>query len=438
MLEFLTSGFFSLWLNTTEIQTLKSTNLSKWLTSSPIAFTFEPEVAPDPAAVAAVRLHLAAMAEAGMPVTQQGVWVQIGNQVVAEHLGRTPLSAASLTKIATTAAALTTWGTEHQFTTLVGGTAPVQNGVLQGDLVVQGSGDPLFVWEESIALANALQQAGINRITGNLVIAGDFIMNFETDPRQAGSLLKQGMNAALWNAEAAAQFATMPQGTRRPALAIDGDVEVVSIAEAQSRTRTLLIRHQSLPLSQILKAMNSFSNNAIAEVLAAQVGGSRAVAQKAAEVAGVPIDEIQLINGSGLGNENRISPRAVGAMLIAIQRDLQPQMNVGDLFSVSGQNWGVARNRSIPLGSAIKTGTLNDVSSLAGVIPTRDKGLVWFAIINVGAGNLQGLHDQQDLLLQRLQQQWGAAAAPPDQIRPGTRNEAYEQLGAPSRNQVLQ
>ncbi len=41
-------------------------------------------------------------------------------------------------------------------------------------------------------------------------------------------------------------------------------------------------------------------------------------------------------------------------------------------------------NRSIALGTTIKTGTLNTVSALAGVIPARDRGQVWFAIINHG------------------------------------------------------
>ena len=43
----------------------------------------------------------------------------------------------------------------------------------------------------------------------------------------------------------------------------------------------------------------------------------------------------------------------------------------------------------MPTATVMKTGTLNDVSALAGVMPTRDRGLVWFAIINRGT-NVSG------------------------------------------------
>jgi serine-type D-Ala-D-Ala carboxypeptidase/endopeptidase (penicillin-binding protein 4) len=264
-------------------------------------------------------------------------------------------------------------------------------------------------------------------------------MNFQVDPIMAGTLLKQGMNASLWNQEATTQYATMPGAPPRPNLTINGTVQVVSSEQAESRALVPLVRHQSLPMSQILKGMNSYSNNAMAEMLAEELGGAGAVGQKAAEAAQIPPAEIQLINGSGLGNENRISPRAVSAMLITIQRYLQSQqLNVADIFPVMGRDRGTLGRRQIPAGAAVKTGTLDDVSSLAGVIPTRDQGLVWFTVINVGTANLNTLHDQQDRLLQRLAQQWGSAPVIPEGIRPGDRgSQPTNQLGAADRNQVL-
>ncbi|NJL23588.1 MAG: D-alanyl-D-alanine carboxypeptidase [Leptolyngbyaceae cyanobacterium SM1_3_5] len=318
--------------------------------------------------------------------------MQVGNQVVAENVGTTALSAASLTKIATTLAAISTWGVDHQFETIVSATAQPQNGVVTGDLIVQGGGDPFFVWEEAIALANALQEMGVDRVTGNLVIAGNFAMNFQTDPAASGRLLRQGMNSGAWNAEASNQFARLPQGTARPNLRIDGDVRVVSLSEAQARSIVPVVRHRSLPLSQILKAMNSFSNNAMSEMLAVQLGGGAKVAQTVAQTAKVPPEEIQLINGSGLGTENRISPRAVTAMLLAIQTYLQPQqLNVADVFPVMGRDRGTLGRRQMPAGAAVKTGTLNEVSSLAGVIPSA-RGQFGLRSSIVGLQILSELH----------------------------------------------
>lgn len=425
-----------MWLGAGDVQTLRSTNLAQWLQSVPIVVAAQVQAAPDPSAVAALRLHLGAMAQMGMAVAQQGVWLQVGNQVVAENQGTTALSAASLTKIATTLAALSTWGVDHEFPTIVSATAQPQNGVIAGDLIVQGGGDPFFVWEEAIALANALQERGVDRVTGNLIIAGDFAMNFQPDPAAAGGLLKQGLNSSLWNAEANNQFATLPAGTPRPRLQIDGGVQVIPLQQAQSRSIVPLVRHRSLPLSQILKAMNSYSNNAMAEMLALQLGGGPKVGQTAASAANVPAAEIQLINGSGLGNENRISPRAVTTMLRTIQALLQPQqLNVADIFPVMGRDRGTLGRRQMPAGAVVKTGTLDDVSSLAGVIPSA-RGPVWFAIINVGTGDLQALHRQQDLLLLQVQQDWGVGALP--EIQAGDRGRLPgNQLGAASRNEKI-
>jgi serine-type D-Ala-D-Ala carboxypeptidase/endopeptidase (penicillin-binding protein 4) len=445
-------SFLSLWFGQPKVQTLQSTNLAHWLEAAVVqveavqagsvqvgAVQAGAVDAPDPLAVAIVRQNLGKLATAGMPVTRQGIWVQIDNQVVAENQGTTPLSAASLTKIATTLAVLSTWGPDRQLITVVGATGPIQNRVLQGDLVVQASGDPLFVWEEAIALANALHQAGIDRVAGNLVISGDFAMNFQVDPQRAGILLKQGMDASLWNAEAATQYAALPAGTARPDLAIAGSVEVIPLSQTMNRVITPLVRHRSLPMSQILKVMNSYSNNVMAEMLAKAVGGANAVAQKASEVAQVPIAEIQLINGSGLGEANRISPRAVSAMMIALQHDLQPlQLNVADVLPVIGRDRGTLSRRRLPIGAAVKSGTLDRVSALAGVMPTRDRGLVWFTIINEGTADLTSLHNQQDLLVQQLEQQWGSALSIPAAILPGDRDkQPSNQLGAANRNQVL-
>jgi D-alanyl-D-alanine carboxypeptidase/D-alanyl-D-alanine-endopeptidase (penicillin-binding protein 4) len=143
-------------------------------------------------------------------------------------------------------------------------------------------------------------------------------------------------------------------------------------------------------------------------MLAKSVGGAQVTSQLAAKMAGVPVAEIHMVNGSGLGVENRISPRAACAMLMAVENFLQPyQLSVADIFPVSGRDQrGTMLARNIPLGSAVKTGTLNSVSALAGVMPTRDRGRVWFVIINRG-GPVGVFRAQQDQLLGQLSKQWG-------------------------------
>jgi D-alanyl-D-alanine carboxypeptidase/D-alanyl-D-alanine-endopeptidase (penicillin-binding protein 4) len=131
----------------------------------------------------------------------------------------------------------------------------------------------------------------------------------------------------------------------------------------------------------------------------------------------LPVAEIRLINGSGLGEDNRLSPRAVVAILLEIQRQLHPHgLSIADVMPVFGQDEGTLIFREMPPQAAVKTGTLNTVSSLAGYFPTRDRGPVWFSIQNTGS-DLETLRARQDALLLALEQHWGKAA-PADAFQP--------------------
>lgn len=362
---------------------------------------------PDPAAEAVMHQYLKTWQTKGAIPANQGIWIQTssGLNLLAEHQGTVPLPAASLTKIATTLASLNKWGPDYHFETIVSATGPINNGVLQGDLVITGGGDPLFVWEEGIAVGNSLTQLGIRQVTGSLIVVGDFYMNFQQNPAMAGAFFRQGINAKTWSRNFTFKHATMAKGTPKPQIAIAGTVKLASTPPPNAY---FLLRHQSPRLTQILREMNIHSNNEMADMLGKSVGGAPAVIQEVIKSTGISQNEIQLINTSGLGMENKISPHCVTSMLIAIERYLAPyQLNIADVFPLSGRDKdGTMHNRKMPLGTAMKTGTLREVSALAGVIPTRDRGLVWFAIINRGNDILR-FRAEQDQILGQLAQKWG-------------------------------
>ena len=426
------SGLLSLFLNNSpKVEPLHAVPWSSFLNATLLRSLIQP----DPDAMAIIQQQLDVLGGMGYSTDAQGIWMQEDDQMLADHLGTTAIPAASLTKVATTLVALSTWGADHRFNTLVSTTGSIQGGVLNGDLIVQGEGDPFFVWEEAVALGNALNKAGVKQVTGNLLIAGNFAMNYEVDPTTAGNLLKQGLDPNLWNGEANAQFEQMPAGTPRPQVTINGGVQFIQNIPPSKP----IVRHQSMQLVSILKAMNIYSNNIMSQMMADLLGGAPAVAKKAAAITRVPAIEITLENGSGLGTNNRISPRAVTQMMLTIQGYLQDkQLNVGNLFPVMGRDVGTLKGRSLPANSVVKTGTLNEVSALAGVVPTRDRGLIWFTIINYGAGDVGVFHDQQDALLQRLQQKWGVPASIPSAVQLSDRsNNLSNRIGAPERNQLL-
>jgi serine-type D-Ala-D-Ala carboxypeptidase/endopeptidase (penicillin-binding protein 4) len=339
----------------------------------------------------------------------QGVWIQSSNQLLANHQGTVPLSAASLTKAATSLAVLETLGPNYRYQTTVGITGPIQNGVLQGDLVIQGGQNPFFVWEDAIALANQLKQLGIQEVKGNLVILGPFYMNFETKAIASGTFLKQGLDASLWPAEALQQYQSLPPGTPKPQLAISGSV----VAASSTPTSVQWVaQHQSFPVADLLKKMNRYSNNAMAEIMASSVGGAKVVQQKAIAATGVPATEIQLVNGSGLAVENRISPRAICALFLAIDQLLKPQgLGVADIFTIVGTDESVLDQRSLPKQSVLKSGTLDTVSALAGTLTTQKLGTIWFAVVN-NDGNVETFRSLQEQLLGTLQQSLGEVSAP--------------------------
>lgn len=367
------------------------------------------------AAQQALQRFLVNAASHGSTRDAQGVWMQSAESVLLHHRGAEPLTAASLTKVATTLAALRTWGQAHRFPTLIGTAGTVRGGVLHGDLVVEGGSDPFFVWEDAIILGNTLEQAGITRVEGRLLVVGSFYMNFELEPLKAGDLLKQGLNAAAWPRGAKAQYRTLPRGIAKPQIVISGPVQV---ARALPEGHAPLVRHISLPLFDILKRMNVYSNNAMAEMLTTALGGSDKMRRAAIRATGVDPGELRLSNGSGLGKSNQMSPRAVCALFIAIHQLLQLEgLGVSDVMPVAGLDGGTLEGRDIPWHAAVKTGTLNSISTLGGVIFTREHGPVWFALLNRG-NNRSALRAQQDGLLQGVTRAWGSVEDAPSGFRP--------------------
>jgi D-alanyl-D-alanine carboxypeptidase/D-alanyl-D-alanine-endopeptidase (penicillin-binding protein 4) len=380
----------------------------------------------DPEVEKIVNQYLQRLSAQGIRGDRTEIWIQSDWAILADVRGTTPASAASLTKIATSLAVLEKWGANHQFETKIYYTGNLQEGVITGDLIIVGGGDPLFVWEEAIALGNFINQKGIKQIQGNLIITDNFTMNFKNDPLESGQLLKQTLNKNNWSAAILRQYNQIPNNPPQPELIITGDVIT---KEELPPSATLLVTHKSMTLAEILKQMNIYSNNVMSEILAQSLGGAKIVAEMAAKAADFPLEEITIINGSGLGLDNRISPRAACAMLLAIERQLlNSPLSVADIFPLAGRDkTGTMEARNIPDGVAIKTGTLSLVSALAGVIPTEERGQVWFAVINYGY-QIPQLRREQDRLLQQLSNHWQFTK--PD-VKP---NPDPDFLGNPTRN----
>jgi serine-type D-Ala-D-Ala carboxypeptidase/endopeptidase (penicillin-binding protein 4) len=439
MVELVSSGLVGMWLNLAGVKSL-SLSPAQAMTWQGLAW-INPPTPVEPKIETTIAQYLQTLKAQGLDPKQQAVWLQTDGKLLIDRNGTTPVPSASLTKTATSLAAITTWGLDKKFETTISANGKISQGKLTGDLIVRGGGDPLFVWEDAIALAQSLNKLGIDRVSGNLIVVDKFHMNYQADPQKAGALLKQALTGinlppALLNTEFKdvniVKLPTAPTATTTtlPQVKIAGKVLLAS----ESPTGiTPLIRHQSLPLVDIIRQMNIYSNNEIAQILADSVGGAAQVMKIVSTTAKFPPAEIQLINGSGLGVQNRLSPRAVGQIFRTLHQTLQPaNLNLADIFPVAGAEYiGTLKDRNLPVGTTIKTGTLNQVSALAGVLPTRDRGLVWFVIVNKGT-QIAKLRQQQDTLLKSLVQEWGQVTPTPLVITKHDRAPAY--FGDPNRH----
>lgn len=113
-----------------------------------------------------------------------GVLVTDGDgRTIAAHRADVPLLPASTMKIVTAAAILTTLGPDGRFRTRVDATAPIDaDGVLRGDLLLVGGGDPALATDEYTrwvyparpatplaSLADDLIAAGLRRVDGEVI-----------------------------------------------------------------------------------------------------------------------------------------------------------------------------------------------------------------------------------------------------------------------------
>ena len=94
-----------------------------------------------------------------------------GGAVLEAHRAEVAFPPASVAKIVTALYALETLGPEYRFATRLVATGPVTDGVLGGDLVLEGSGDPVLDTDALGGLAAALAAQGVRRVSGRFLVA---------------------------------------------------------------------------------------------------------------------------------------------------------------------------------------------------------------------------------------------------------------------------
>jgi D-alanyl-D-alanine carboxypeptidase/D-alanyl-D-alanine-endopeptidase (penicillin-binding protein 4) len=314
----------------------------------------------------------------------------------------TPRMPASVEKLYTTSTALLRLGPEERLTTTaLGETAIDADGTLAGNLYLRGSGDPTFGAPEASRLAGALKAAGLRRVSGR-VFGDESAFDGRRGPPSSGYRLTSEVGPL-----SALSFDQGRTGVRHPYFQVSPALFTAQAFQRALRRRGISVAGKagtgdtpedavplgewsSPPLAEIARRTNVPSNNYMAEMLVKVLGvrlrseGSTAAGAGAIHDAMASLGvSTQVVDGSGLSRLDRTSPAAVVTLLRRMAAD--PAASALDASLPVAGRTGTLQHRM--RGTAAqdrchaKTGTLHDVSALAGYCTTTGGAHVAFAFL---------------------------------------------------------
>jgi D-alanyl-D-alanine carboxypeptidase/D-alanyl-D-alanine-endopeptidase (penicillin-binding protein 4) len=320
---------------------------------------------------------------------------------------------ASVEKLYTTATALLRLGPAATLDTRVLSDGALDtDGVLHGDLVLAGAGDPFFGTQAAARLAAAVKAAGVMRIDGAVV--GDesgfdrlrSAWGTTYDPDLGGVLSALAYDRGFGGGEVqlhAARFAATRFATVLRAIGVRSSVKArAGVAPAAAGE---IARQASMDVRTLIRFVNVPSNNFAAEMLLKELGrrfGAGGTTAAGAAVVRATAGAIGLHpairDGSGLSRSDRTTPRDVVDLL-----DRMDNPDVGDVFRGSLALAGVTgtvkdrmRSTAAFRRCRVKTGTLRRVSALAGYCTTRGDRKVAFALLMNRVTSFTSAHAIQD------------------------------------------
>ena len=386
-----------------------------------------------------------------------------------------PVNTASLMKLVTTYAALDLLGPTWNWQTPVWlqGALQQPQGVLEGSLIIKGSGDPTLVLERTWLLLRRVQQQGVHEIRGDIVLdrsaftasgqsesAFDgeplraynaqpdalllnyksILLNFVPEPTRGKARITAEPKLAGVSIDTSAPLVSGPCDDWRAALKIDTDdparirflgnyparcgekLWILAYADPHGYNARLIealwrelggrltgrVRDgvapstpprfvfDSVPLAQVVRDINKFSNNVMAQQLFLTLGlqvvgeGTREAARQVVKrwlrsrlgdgnAAAAVVD-----NGSGLSRDSRLSARLLGDLLRhAWASPVMPElMSSLPIYGLDG-TLRSSTATAVAGRAHIKTGSLRDVNAMAGYVLSRSgQRYVLVAVVN--------------------------------------------------------
>ena len=394
----------------------------------------------------------------------------VEGQVLASHNQQLAFNPASVMKLVTTAAALDLLGPDYRWITRVYAQGPLVADVLNGDLIIQGSGDPRLAHEDLARLLRRLRSLGVREIQGDLVLDRSLFQTTLDDAAAFDGLPYRAYNALpdalLLDAKAIslrffpdAQTQSVrvameppmvdfliepPKLDTEPCInwreklgtvvdpssvhfsgtySVDcGERVLVLHAHTLSHARYFdavfrqlwrelggsivgvmreekkldsareLLQWESPTLAQIIRDINKHSNNVMARQLlislatlptstavTPEVGAAQAKAWL--DTLGVNSESVVIENGAGLSRKERLSANTLSKVLYhAWHSPYMPEFIASlPIVGVDGTMIRTLKNSAVKARAHIKTGSLNDVASIAGY--AKAKSGRWISVV---------------------------------------------------------
>ena len=178
---------------------------------------------------------------------------------------------------------------------------------------------------------------------------------------------------------------------RQEGVEVTGKVRVGFVPEGAYEILSL----SSMPLSLILRGLNKFSNNFVAEQILKTIGadiygspgttlnGLRAMDEYMQSLKYKP-EGFSILDGSGLSRQNRLSPDQIVSVFQDMYADLGVYPEFISALGVMGRDGNVLKRmngHNSAERARVKTGTLNSVSALSGYFQSADGERFAFSIL---------------------------------------------------------
>ena len=437
-----------------------------------------------------------AMTRAKVPAEHVSIHVRDAatGEVIVDLNDDKPRSPASTIKVLTTFAALDALGPAYTWKTRAYLGGKLSNGVLSGDLILAGGGDPYMTSERWWNFVQELREVGLAKINGDIVIdntyfapitgnRADFdsrpyrsynvlpdalMVNFQTsrftlttspdrsqpliavNPLPANLVLQNQVQVGGGKCQGARRRIRFdnPDANDPATLSVSGGLAVSCGSYAISRAimtaptyaygtfrtlwtqsggaidgalrvertpvgASLFYEYDSLPLPEVIRLINKFSNNVMARHLLLTIGaekfGPPATPEHGRDAVklwlasrNIFIPGLVLENGSGLSRAERVTVKGLADVLdLAWHSPFMPEFAASLPLSATD---GTLRNRFRATGMQgrlrLKTGRIDDVSGLAGFVNAASGKTYVLAILvnHPGAHNGSGENIQAELI----------------------------------------